>query len=542
MQATEKKMNNKIWLSILSVGVVIAIILGVVGIVNHNDTKANAIPTINQQVDNINNTLPELEKVSTELKDYIDTLETTVEKLQSDLTATNTAIDTLETEVYGKEDAEKTATLDQSEQKVLDELNTLKTNIEGQIATVNTDIAALKAKDTELDGKITDLKAYVDGKITDTEEWANVTFLTLEKYAEVQTTISGIKTSIETINADIEAIEKDIDEQVEAINKSVAGLNAELAEKVTEITTGYTNAVATAKTEITNAYTTAIATAITNSETSMKAWVTEILTSGYYDIAKTDAMLSALETKLTTADEDLTQEIAEQKAALEAAKTELTAAYNQAITDAITNNNGVINGKIAEAVTAAKTELEGKIDTINKEITNIKSRLDALESDVAALKAQIQSITFMPAYSDGKVLMDYTTKTTSLDFRVAPASVAKNITTAHITAYIRYTADPTIRGTGSAAISETVLKVNNVSGDENGNLTVSLAEGETALSNDFWLGNVEAVIYIVISDGNNNIVSESVPVVAHNYAANTNSINSFDDNGGNNTYTGEVTE
>ena len=32
MQATEKKTNdNKIWLSILSVGVVIAIILGVVG-------------------------------------------------------------------------------------------------------------------------------------------------------------------------------------------------------------------------------------------------------------------------------------------------------------------------------------------------------------------------------------------------------------------------------------------------------------------------------------------------------------------------------
>ena len=90
-------------------GVVIAIILGVVGIVNHNDTKANAIPTINQQVDNINNTLPELEKVSTELKGYIDTLETTVEKLQIDLTATNTAIDTLETEIYGKVDAEKTA-------------------------------------------------------------------------------------------------------------------------------------------------------------------------------------------------------------------------------------------------------------------------------------------------------------------------------------------------------------------------------------------------------------------------------------------------
>ena len=53
MQATEKKSINKIWLSILSVGVVIAIVLGIVALVNHGDTKANAIPTINQQVDNI---------------------------------------------------------------------------------------------------------------------------------------------------------------------------------------------------------------------------------------------------------------------------------------------------------------------------------------------------------------------------------------------------------------------------------------------------------------------------------------------------------
>ena len=64
MQATEKKMNNKIWLAILSVGVVIALVLGIVALVNHGDTKANAIPTINQQVDNIKNTLPELEAVS----------------------------------------------------------------------------------------------------------------------------------------------------------------------------------------------------------------------------------------------------------------------------------------------------------------------------------------------------------------------------------------------------------------------------------------------------------------------------------------------
>ena len=148
MQATEKKSINKIWLSIISVGVVVALVLGIVALVNHGDTKANAIPTINQQVDNIKNTLPELEKVSTELKGYIDTLEATTEKLQSDLTATNTAIDTLETEVYGKVDEEKTATLGQ--------LKADKAELEGKIAAANKAIEDAKTANTASEKAITD--------------------------------------------------------------------------------------------------------------------------------------------------------------------------------------------------------------------------------------------------------------------------------------------------------------------------------------------------------------------------------------------------
>ena len=540
MQATK---TNKIWLSVVSVVTVIALILGVVALVNHGDTKANAIPTINQQVDNIKNTLPELEAVSTELKGYIDTLETTVEKLQTDLTATNTAIDTLETEVYGKVDAEKTATLNQlkadktelegkiaaankaiedakaantasekaitdqiaaleaelekadadnkkaledsiaalqtalekadadnkkaledsiaalskaltdgdtslaaaiqtldanlsaliktnaeglaallttagdlqkqitdtntkidtietelegkieaSEKKVLDELNALKTSIEGQIATVNTDITSLKVKDIELETKIADLKTYVDGEIEGTEDWANATFATLAQYEAVQTTIAGIKTDIENINTKIKAIETDVATKVATINASIAGLDSKLAAKVTEVTDGYTNAVATAKTEITAAYTKAISDAITASETSMKAWVNETLANGYYDIAAIDAKLAALESNLGGADEELAKEIEDQKAALEQAKKDLTAAYENAITNAIETNNGVIRAEIAKAVQDVIDNVDTRLAVIDNAIAAIQQDIIGIKNSIATIREQIANL------------------------------------------------------------------------------------------------------------------------------------------------------
>lgn len=502
MKATELKAYKGLLVA-LSVAVVISIILGVVALVNHGNTMTNTIPGIDQQMSHIKNTLPELEAVSTELKGYIDTLETTVEKLQTDLTAVGTTIDTLETEVYGKVDAEKTATLNQlkadkaelegkiaaankaiedaktantasekaitdqiaaleaelekadadnkkaleeqiatlninlsalikanadniaalqttaadlqtqintvntniaslktelegkiseSEQKVLGELNTLKTSIEGQLTTVNADIAALKAKDTELDGKITDLKAYVDGEITATEAWANATFATLTQYDAIQAEIAGIKQSITDINADITAIEADVKAQVEAINKSIADLDAELAAEVKKVTDGYTTAISAAKTEIETAYTKAIADAITASETSMKAWVNEILADGYYDIATVDARLSALETKLHNADVELSEDIEDQKAALEQAKTDLTAAYRKAITDAIETNNGAINAAIAQAIEAALDIVNTKLALIDNTIAAIRRDIEEISKRIVTIEERIEEL------------------------------------------------------------------------------------------------------------------------------------------------------
>ena len=144
-----------------------------------------SLTTIDQQIAAINGSIDDLKAMDTELKGYIESLQATAADLQSQIDATNTALAALESNLVGQITA--------SEQKVLNELNTVKTALEGQLATINSTIATLQAKDAELDQKISDLQKYVDDEIKTTKDWASATFSTLEQYEATQTAISEIK-------------------------------------------------------------------------------------------------------------------------------------------------------------------------------------------------------------------------------------------------------------------------------------------------------------------------------------------------------------
>ena len=335
-------------------------------------------------------------------------------------------------------------------------------------------IAALQTKDADFEKKISDLKAYI-GKITATKDWAKATFATLTQYEGVQAEIAAIKLLLEQ----------------------------------------YRN-------EITEEYTEAIVNAIAESEKTMKAWVNEFLAEGYYDIAEIDGKLSALETRLAGADAELKKQIEDQKAALEQARKDLTAAYKKAIADAIETNNGVITAAIAKAVETAQNALQAQIDDIYDEIEDINDRLTKLENNFAN---RIQSLTYIPKYSDGKIKLDQASSTTSATFRISPASLAELIRTENVEAFARYTDDPVTR----AVNSEFSMTVTSVTTGNNGIFEVALAESnEKPFDDYFWNGDVEAVVYIRITDNNgNDVVSEAIPMIAHNYVGNDNSIDGF---------------
>ena len=95
-----------------------------------------------------------------------------------------------------------------------------------------------------------------------------------------------------------------------------------------------------------------------------------------------------------------------------------------------------------------------------------------------------------------------------------------------IKAYVRYTNDPTTRAGGTP----TELTVTAVTASEDGMINITVKDNDPSLLiEDFWKGNKEAVIYIVITNGRTEIASDAIPMIAHNYVGNTNSIGGFGD-------------
>ena len=353
-----------------------------------------------------------------------------------------------------REEFESEKLIDEQEKQLLSQ----------KIVELNALIQALQTKDTVLEGMIDSLQTYVDVKLQETNDWADATFATLEQYSSVQLEIAAIKT---------------------LINRT--------------------------KEEITDEYTTAIETAISNCETDMKAWVNTQLSQGYYNIAAIDGKVSALETLINDGDNNLQEQIDEQKEALKDAKSELTKEYKQYIEQAITAD-GVIDQAIASKVKSAQDKLQEKIDKISNSIDELEGRISKLESDFVN---RIQSLKYVPEFSDRVALMSDYCKSVSVDFLITPVSQAAVLAeswvkeSSIIKAFLRYTKVPETRAVNPAI----PLVVTSVSSNEEGLLSVTVGENPSyPLNAEFLNGEVPAVLYLHISDGNTEILSDLVDV------------------------------
>ena len=457
---------------------------------NNGAISKSIADAVQTALDKVETRLAVIDNAIAAIQKDIEAIRSSISSIEEQIEAINSSIEDLE-----GVDAALQTLIDGLTSKAADLQSQLDANaaadaeakkaLQAEIANINALIAALQAKDAELDQKIADLKAYVDGEIGSTEDWANATFATLEQYSAMQTEIATLKALIETY-----------------------------------------------KTDVTSAYTKAIEDAIAASEESMKEWVNELLAEGYYDIAQIDAMLAALETKLAGADSDLAKQISAQQAALEQAKKDLTAAYEAAIKKAIEENNGAISKSIADAIEAALADIDSRVTDIEGELNYIKDAFYMLQNNFAL---RIQSFTFLPKYSDGKVKMDYTTKTTEVDVLVSPRNLVPFIIDNHLKAFVRLTDDPATR----AAANEYTVAVSIVSKSDNGVLTLKVEDAQNVLPTTFWNGENDAILYILINDGNNEVISDAIPMLAHSYVSGDNDVNGFDD--GDN-YEGTVTE
>ena len=344
-----------------------------------------AIPSVDEQIAAINTTIANLDAMDKELKGYIDNLTTTATNLQEQINATNSKINEVKSALQGE--------ISTAKLEVLAQLEAVKGELEEEMKKINATIVTLQAKDAELDKKIAELKTYVDTELDKTTNWVSATFATLEQYNALVLEIAVIKEQINSVNQSIKYLETYLTTKINGdIATAVSTLNAEIQQKVKEITDAYTNAIKTAKEEIAAAYTFAIQTAINALDASLKAWVGEQL-ANYYTIAQIDAKLDALQKAIQSGDnQELLEEINTLKSSLQTLKTELTAAYKKAIEEAINTNNGVINAKIAAEITTINTRIDNEVAALNAKIAAIEKRLEKVEADIATIKEQINNI------------------------------------------------------------------------------------------------------------------------------------------------------
>lgn len=319
---------------------------------------------------------------------------------------------------------------------------------------------ALSAQKEELEAKITALETYVLQSLSANKDWAKATFSTLSQFnalsdlvATLQETLAGLSESIDVVKAQ------------EVLDK-VAGDMAAL-------------------------------------EASMKLWVNEQLT-GYYTIAQMDAKLAALATSISNGDSANAQEIANLRNALAQQKTEITSAYQAAISSAINENNGVINERIATEVASLNARITQEVATINVKISALEARISVLENELAEVLGMIQSITVIPTYRDGSVGIRGEDPS-DICFEIRPLSVAEKIKdlplgSISLTAVITQT---------KSSIDFIPITVNTAS-YANGVVTISVVGDK--LPYEFFSKEVGASARLYIENGKSSVTSTYSPL------------------------------
>ena len=162
--------------------------------------------------------------------------------------------------------------------------------------------------------------------------------------------------------------------------------------------------------------------------------------------------------------------------------------------------------KLGEDLTA---KINTEIKSLTDRISDLENRLKAIEEKVESLLARIQSVSYIPTYSDGKAIVKYADDVSrvTLDFEVSPKDAVVELAKVWQSAI-------SVKAvyTQTRAVSFVDMPIVGFEADtENGIISI-VASGEN-LSEEFFVGIQEASCRLAISDGNNSVTSEYIPLV-----------------------------
>ena len=137
--------------------------------------RQGEIVSIKEQIEGINASIKDLEKLDSQMQVYIQLLQTASTNLQ--------------TTVGGHSE---------------------------RLAQLDTSIKSLQTKEADIQSQITTLRSYVDTKLSQETDWANATFSTLEQHNATRDEITALKASVTAVNTSLSALETRLDEKIAA--------------------------------------------------------------------------------------------------------------------------------------------------------------------------------------------------------------------------------------------------------------------------------------------------------------------------------------
>ena len=163
----------------------------------------------------------------------------------------------------------------------------------------------------------------------------------------------------------------------------------------------------------------------------MKRWV-NVQFEAYYTAAEMDAALEYMQAEIDSAKvsgkitdervDSLAKELTTLKTAVDTAKANIRKEYRTAIDTAIKTSEG----KLTKALTDAITKVNDDITALTTRVSNLEVFVATLTGRVTDLEEMIQSVTIVPAYSDGSVKAE--DGFLELNLIVSPAKVVKGLT------------------------------------------------------------------------------------------------------------------
>ncbi len=535
----------------------------------------NKIASIDKQLKAINEAIPQLDKTDADLKKMIENLQTTADGLEKSIAGNGKNISDLRTDLdkavedlKNSDKADKEYVLDsigKAKAALLALLESEKTEMNGKLTSINNTISDLQKKDAELEKKISDLKDYTDKELKGTKDWLSATFMTLDQYNSIveqlggiKGEIAGLKTSMTNLEARLtkkysDDLKTAADGVKSKLGEEVKGLNDRIGKEVSAITEAYTAAIATFREEMEKWWNECLKQSIGDSETSMKSWVNSTL-DGYWTIAQTQDSLKALNDdikgqlesqktflnglieanaadiktlndKLKELDEAVkknSDDIDAVNKALGEAKNELTEAYTDAISKAISEFEGTFSEEIESRIASVNNSLVTKNKAIESKVLALEESVSSLNDKLseflnATVSLRIQSVEWFPLSTDGKETLYYDKgdpefpgsenyRYIKFRFEVRPASEAANITADLLSARLLYTK------TRAAAGEDVELDITDFK-NENGIITVTIDAEK--VSKDFIDGKISASVAVAVMDHDTEYIStEYIPLKA----------------------------